>query len=96
MCQSLFFNNFFFLPKIQTKTSMSADILKKACSFIKKETLAQVFFCQICEISRNNFFCRTPLVAAPASCLYRVHKICLYRVASPQDFKGALSDLRQF
>ena len=36
-----------------------------ACNFIKKETLAQVFSCEICEISKNIFFHRTPLVAAP-------------------------------
>ena len=28
----------------------------KACNFIKKETLAQVFSCQFCEISKNIFF----------------------------------------
>ena len=27
-----------------------------ACNFIKKETLAQVFSCEFCEISKNNFF----------------------------------------
>ena len=27
-----------------------------ACNFIKKETLAQVFSCQFCEISKNTFF----------------------------------------
>ena len=32
--------------------------------FIKKETLAQVFSCEFCEISKNTFFHRTPLVAA--------------------------------
>ena len=26
------------------------------CNFIKKETLAQVFSCEFCEISKNNFF----------------------------------------
>ena len=31
---------------------------------IKKETLAQVFSCEFCEISKNNFFCRTPPVTA--------------------------------
>ena len=31
---------------------------------IKKETLARVFSCQFCEISKNTFFKRTPLVAA--------------------------------
>ena len=35
-----------------------------ACSFIKKETLVQVFSCKFCEISKNTFYCRTPLVAA--------------------------------
>ena len=32
--------------------------------FIKKETMAQVFSCEFCEISKNNFFYKTPLVAA--------------------------------
>ena len=35
--------------------------------FIKKETLAQLFsceFCENCEISKNTFSERTPLVAA--------------------------------
>ena len=36
----------------------------KACIFIKKETLAQVFSCEFCEISKNTFFYRSPLVAA--------------------------------
>ena len=31
---------------------------------IKKETLAQVFSCDFCEISKSTFFYRTPLVAA--------------------------------
>ena len=35
-----------------------------ACNFIKKETLAQAFSCEFCEISNNTFFYRTPLVAA--------------------------------
>ena len=33
-------------------------------NFIKKETLAQVFSCGFCEISKNTFFYRTPPVAA--------------------------------
>ena len=33
-------------------------------NFIKKETLAQLFSCEYCEISKNTFFHRTPLVAA--------------------------------
>ena len=35
-----------------------------ACNFIKGETLAQVFSCEFCEISKNTFFYRAPLVAA--------------------------------
>ena len=29
---------------------------KKACNFIKKESLAQVFSCEFCEIFKNTFF----------------------------------------
>ena len=36
----------------------------EVCNFIKKETLAQVFSCEFCEISKNAFFHRTPPVAA--------------------------------
>ena len=28
----------------------------KACNFIKKETLAQVFSCEFCENFKNTFF----------------------------------------
>ena len=28
----------------------------EACNYIKKETLAQVFCCEFCEISKNTFF----------------------------------------
>ena len=36
----------------------------KTCNFIKKEILALVFSCEFCEISKNTFSYRTPLVAA--------------------------------
>ena len=36
----------------------------EACNFIKKETLAQVFSCEVCETSKNTFYYRTVLVAA--------------------------------
>ena len=32
--------------------------------FINKETMAKVFSCEFCEIYKNKFFYRTPLVAA--------------------------------
>ena len=34
----------------------------QACNFIKKETLARVFSCEVCKISKNIYFHRTPLV----------------------------------
>ena len=34
---------------------------------VAPETLAQVFSCEFCEISKNTFFHRTPLVAASAN-----------------------------
>ena len=36
----------------------------EACNFIKKKALAQVFSCEFCEIYKNAFYYRTPLVAA--------------------------------
>ena len=30
--------------------------MPETCNFIKKETLAQVFSCEFCEISKNTFF----------------------------------------
>ena len=33
-------------------------------NFINKETLAQVFFFEFCEIFKNTYFYRTPLRAA--------------------------------
>ena len=40
LCESLFFNK----------------VAGGSCNFIKKETLAQVFSCEFCEISKNTFF----------------------------------------
>ena len=42
--------------------------LQACCNFIKKETLAQVFSCDFCEISKNTFF--TEHLWATASELY--------------------------
>ena len=39
-------------------------LIKFIKNFKKKESLAQVFSCEICEVSKNIFFYRTPLVAA--------------------------------
>ena len=43
---------------------MKDCVLTQACNFIKKEILAQVFFCEFCEISKNTFFTEQPWAAA--------------------------------
>ena len=48
-----------------SQNSQENSCARVACNFIKKETLAQVFSCEFYEISKNTFFYRTPLVAAP-------------------------------
>ena len=47
-----------------TRFTFLIKLQASACNFIKKETLAQVFFCEFCEISKNTLSYRTPLVAA--------------------------------
>ena len=42
-------------------------------NFIKNETLAQIFFCDFCEILKNTFSYRTPMVAASGTKL--IHQI---------------------
>ena len=42
--------------------------MKKETLFFNKETLGQVFSCEFCEISKNTFFYRTPVVATSESC----------------------------
>ena len=44
--------------------SLFFNKVAEASNFIEKETLAQVFFCEFCEISNNNFNYRTPLEVA--------------------------------
>ena len=46
---------------------------------MKKETLAQVFSCEFCEIFKNTYFYRAPLVAASEDFLEHLLKaFCLY------------------
>ena len=41
-----------------------------ACNFIKIETLAQVFSCEFCEISKNTFSTEHLLTAASVLCIH--------------------------
>ena len=43
-------------PRSTSGTNATHWELEEACNFIKKETLAQVFSCEFCEISKNTFF----------------------------------------
>ena len=45
------------------RVSLIIKLQAQACNFIKKETLAQVFSCEFCEISKNTFSNTTTLVA---------------------------------
>ena len=50
--------------KFTGKHLCQSIFLNKVLQLYKKETLAQVFSCEFCEIFEINFFHRTPLVAA--------------------------------
>ena len=39
-----------------TSQKLGSQYFWQACNFIKNETLAQVFSCEFCEISKNTFF----------------------------------------
>ena len=62
-CQSLFFNKD---AGLRPATLLCSP---QACYFIKGETLAQVFSCEFCEISKNTFSYRTPPVTASENLL---------------------------
>ena len=48
----------------QKQSSRGVPYKEQVYNFIKKETLAQVFFCEFCNISKNTFTYGTPPVAA--------------------------------
>ena len=52
--------------------SLFFNKVAEACYFVKKETLAQVFSCEFCEISKNTFSYRTSPVAASEMSLHRI------------------------
>ena len=49
---------------LRPATLLNKRLRPEACNFFKKETLAKVFSCEFCVISKNTFFHGTPLVAA--------------------------------
>ena len=90
--------------KIRRKTFVPESLSEKSCrlhtcNFIKKETLAQVFSCELYEILKNTFFDRTPLQTASKvsvllcifTCLYIVYRWC----SSSGIEKGLSQSLKQ-
>ena len=57
----------------------SSQYRPQACDIIKKESLAQVFSCEFCEISKNTFFYRTPPVATSVSIDVSIDKLIIFR-----------------
>ena len=55
-----------------TGKHLSQRCSPEACKFFKKETLAQVFSCEFCEILKDTFFYRSPPVAAYFLTSYRI------------------------
>ena len=78
ICKTLYHNSSYLslIRKIQwQKQSCRAELFcKKACNFIKKETLAQVFSCECCEISKSTYFHRAPLAAASSMTKFNQEK----------------------
>ena len=67
LCRKGVFRNFIKFTGKQLQLCRNLFLIKlqaEACNFIKKKTLTQVFSCEFCEISKNTFSHRTPLVAA--------------------------------
>ena len=67
----MFFFDIIYLDRFYTiQKATLVSVYKKIqtgllkCNFIKKETLAQVFSCEFCEIFKSTFFYGAPLVAA--------------------------------
>ena len=57
--------------KIHRKTPVPEP---QACNFIKKETLAQAFSCEFCEISKNTFFIEHLQATASALKVNKLHQ----------------------
>ena len=80
LCQSAFFNRV-------------AGLRPQACNSIKKDTLAQVFSCEFCEISKDTFSYRTLPVAASA-CIKKklqIWKYILIRLPKKQNGKEKMN-----
>ena len=77
------------------RASFLIKLQAQACNLIKKEALAQVFSYEFCEISKNTFFQRTPLVAASGIGIFFIQSLVTQRVVYKEVLKeGALQARR--
>ena len=66
------------------RVSFLKKLWPQASTFIKKETLAQLFSCELCEISKNTFSYGTPYMAGsvnlrPSFCQYTEYIFNTYK-----------------
>ena len=74
-----------------TRVSFLIKLQASACNFIKIETLAQVFSCEFCEISKNTFSYRTPSVAASVkSITLQTHRVVVLIKFDDADYQNHL------
>ena len=88
-CKKVVVKNF---PKFLGKQLCQSLFFNKvagACNFIKKETLAQLFSCEFCDIFKNAFFYRTTLVVVSANIKTRFQNHINQYVVKSQIFINA-------
>ena len=84
--------------KMRSEAVVQRCAVKKLllCNFINKETLAQVFSCEFCEIFTNTYFYRTPLVAASVLYLRTCVYICVLKGKRLDSFQIRGNNIRKY
>ena len=57
---------------ISVRVTFLINLQAKACNFIKKETLAQVFSCEFCKFSKNTFSYRAHSMTASINGQFKI------------------------
>ena len=81
---------------IFTSYNNQKDCRSRLATLLKKETLPQVFSCEFWEISKNNFFHRTPPVAASMCTPSVILDLCFILVASNTVIWASLFGAQRF
>ena len=87
-------------PKIFCKKFVLRNVAKftgkhlEACNFIKNKTLAQVFYCEFCDISKNTCSYRTPPVAASVHISKSIRENTYIHYTVPEPFFDKVAGLR--